>query len=205
MTARQRPPHDAGFLTALSIVFLARRSDLLELDARRRTYQALVEFPGLHLRELARQLKVDPNHAKYHLRYLERHGLVSSRREGGYLRFFPRAQGPIGPTDLVGAADKRILALLRQPLPLHLVLILLEEDEATLGELRLRAGVAASTLLYHVRKLEASGIVTTDRRGRDRRYRLVEPDRLMDHVLRYRPPDALVRGFLEAWEQLEFP
>ena len=33
---------------------------------------------------------METNHAKYHLRYLEKHGLLSSRREEGYWRFFGR-------------------------------------------------------------------------------------------------------------------
>ncbi|MHB1262644.1 MAG: helix-turn-helix domain-containing protein, partial [Thermoplasmatota archaeon] len=66
---------------ALHLVLL-RRDDLLALEARRRVYQNVEEFPGLHLSEVARQCGLETNHAKYHLDALEKHGLVSSRMEG---------------------------------------------------------------------------------------------------------------------------
>ncbi|MBI2077262.1 MAG: helix-turn-helix domain-containing protein [Euryarchaeota archaeon] len=190
-------------MTALWIVFLAKREDLLELETRRRLFEAVTGFPGLHLRELARQLGLDPNHAKYHLTYLEKHGLVSSKKEEGYWRFFPREAGSVGLRDVVSVDKKRVLSFLRRPVPLHTVLILLDRGRATQGELAAVVGVAQATLHYHLGKMEASGLVVSRREGRERVYELPKPDEILELLVRYRPPDALVQGFLDAWEQLE--
>ena len=160
-------------------------------------------MPGLHLSELARQCGLDTNHAKYHLERLERHGLVSRREEGGYSTWFPRKEGPVGPQEAVGADDKRVLALLRQPVPLHAVLVLLDRGESSHAELDAAIPVSRTTLHYHMGKLEAAGVVASWRDGRERRYRLADEDGLMALLVRYRPPDQLVAGFLEAWEALE--
>lgn len=202
MAARPTP---LPVVVALLVVFLVRGGDVLALAARRRLYQYVQEFPGLHLREIARGVELDPNHAKYHLSYLERHGLVSSRREGGYWRFFARTPGPLGPQEVVAPQDKRVLSILRRPYPLHVTLLLLDLGQAPSESLRSTMGVSRSTLQYHLRNMEAAGLLQSRREGRNRIYELVRPEELLGHLLRYRPPDGLVQSFLEAWEQLEFP
>jgi predicted transcriptional regulator len=168
-------------------------------------YRIVEAYPGLHLREVARQAGMDPNHAKYHLNYLERHGLVSSREDGGHLTLFPRAQGPAGLQESVPAGDKGTLALLRQPVPLHATLLLLDRGQASHGELEKAVPVARTTLHYHMAKLERAGVVESLREGRERIYRLRDHDLTLGLLLRYRPPDALVQGFLEAWEAVALP
>lgn len=156
----------------------------------------------MHLSEVARQCGLETNHAKYHLAALERHGLVSSRIEGSMQVFFPRREGPVGPQESVAAEDKPVLALLRQPVPLHAVLVLLDRGECGHADLDEAIPVSRTTLHYHMGKLERGGVVESWRDGRERRYRLKDGDRLLALLVRYRPPDRLVSGFLEAWEAL---
>ena len=189
---------------ALSVyfVFLIRRDDLLELESRRRVFEYVQRFPGLHLREVARGTGLHPNHVKYHLQYLQKHELVSSRKEDGYWRFFPREEGSVGLRETVGADKKHILALLRQPVPLHTVLVLMERTQCSQGELAQAVGVAQATLHYHLGKMERQGLVQSWKDGRERFYRLQDENIVADLLLRFRPPDALVQGFLDAWESL---
>lgn len=143
---------------------------------------------------------MDANQVKYHVGRLERCGLVTSRREGGFLQHFPREEGSLGLREAVPAGEKAALALLRRPVPLHVTLLLLDRGEATHAELLPEVAVAHATLHYHLQRMEAAGLVESAKEGRERRYRLREPDRTEGLLLRYRPPDALVRGFLDAWE-----
>lgn len=167
-------------------------------------YRCVEGFPGLHLREVARQCGMDANHAKYHLGYLEKHGLVSSKEEGGYTLFFPRREGPLGAQEAVDAGDKAVLALLRQPVPLHAVLVLLDRSgDVAHADLDAALDVSRTTIHYHMAKLEKAGVVASRREGRERVYRLVDHDRILALLLRYRPPDSLVAGFLEAWDALD--
>jgi predicted transcriptional regulator len=180
----------------------APHEDLLQLEARRKLYGFVSEFPGLHLAELARLAGLEANHAKYHLAYMEKHGLVSSRDEDGYWRFFPKTEGPIGLQESISAQDKELLALLRQPVPLHVTLILLDKGEASHGEIERQVRVGRTTLHYHVKKLERAGVVIGLKEGRERRYTLADPGHVREVLLRYKPPDALVQGFLEAWDTI---
>src|SRR5687768_1803215 len=144
--------------TALAATSSARE-DLLQLDARRKLYRCVEDYPGLHLAELARLAGLEANHAKYHLAYMEKHGLLSSRDEDGYWRFFPRQEGPIGMQESISAHEKELLALMRQPIPLHVVLILLEGGVASHTEIEKQVRVGRTTLHYHMRKLETAGVV----------------------------------------------
>lgn len=187
----------------LGLLFLAGRKDPLDLDVRRRIFEQVAKYPGLHLREVARALGINPNHAKYHLQRLEKADLVSSRHEDGYWRFWPREKGSIGYRDRLSRQDKAALAVLRRPVPLHVALLLLDRGRATHGDLLDEVDVAHATLHYHMGKMEDSGLVESRKEGRFRWYSLQDPDRVTGLLRQYRPPKTLIRRFLDAWEQVE--
>lgn len=202
MRARLVRPAPQDALARLFLLYLAKREDHLQLDARRRLFQHVQAYPGLHLAEIARGLDMEKTQAKYHLEYLERKGLVSSRRDDAYWRFFPREESAVGEKEVVLREEKTALALLRQSVPLHITLVLLDREELAHHELLDLVPVAHGTLSYHLGKLERAGLVDARKDGRERRYRLREHDRMLALVLRYKPPDALVQGFLDAWDAL---
>lgn len=179
------------------------RERILALGARRRLHEQVQTFPGLHLAELARGLEMDPNHAKYHLDRLERSGLVTSRHEGGFLLYFPREPTAVGLQDAVPAQDKAVLAALRRPVPLHIALLLIDRGRTTHAQLLEDVGVAHGTLHYHLKRMEDAGILTSVKEGRERWYTLADRDTVERLLTKYRPPNALVEGFLDAWEGVQ--
>src|SRR3972149_6933387 len=64
--------------------------EILAVQARRRLCEFVRANPGFHLRELARATDLSITLADYHLRFLEKHELVSSAMDGEYKRFYPR-------------------------------------------------------------------------------------------------------------------
>lgn len=189
-------------LLALYMVVASRRDGLLELESRRRIFEHVLQYPGLHLTEIARGLDMDVNHARYHLDFLERHDLVSARREDGYVRYFARETGPHGPHETLSPREKTLLTMLRRPVPLHVTVLLLEREEATATELLVHLSVGHATLQYHLKRMERAGVLESRKAGRERFYRLPDRETILQLLLRYRPPDALVAGFLDAWEDL---
>lgn len=190
-------------LVTLALSWERERDRVLALGARRRLHTQVNTFPGLHLAELARGLEMDPNHAKYHLDRLERSGLVASRHEGGFLVYFPKEHSELGMRDVIGAQDKAVLAALRRPVPLHIALLLLERGRTTHAQLLAEVGVAHGTLHYHLKRMEDSGVLASLKEGRERWYTLAERDTVERLLTKYRPPNALVEGFLDAWEGMQ--
>ena len=57
--------------------------NVLDTEVRKNLYEYLDEYPGSHLREIARELDLKPSNAAWHLRKLEQTNLVRSRSIGG--------------------------------------------------------------------------------------------------------------------------
>lgn len=195
-------PRELEPAALLWMVFREKREDLLALDARKRLYEHVSAYPGTHLSEVARACGVETNHAKYHLEYLEARGLVTSRKDANYTRWYATRESALGAREELTPREKDLLGQLRREIPLHVTLLLLDRESATHAELLPLVGVAHGTLHYHLKNMERAGIIRGSKEGRERRYVLVERDALLGLLLRYRPPDPLVAGFLEAWEDL---
>ena len=57
--------------------------NVLDTEVRKNLYEYIEEYPGSHLREIARELDLKPSNAAWHLRKLEQTNLVRSRNIGG--------------------------------------------------------------------------------------------------------------------------
>ena len=57
--------------------------NVLDTEVRRNLYQYIDEYPGSHLREIARELNLKPSNAAWHLRKLEQTNLIRSKTIGG--------------------------------------------------------------------------------------------------------------------------
>jgi predicted transcriptional regulator len=141
-----------------------------------RTRKALYDFvrakPGYHLREIARATNLSITLADYHLRFLQKHELVSSAMDGEYKRFYPRyALGDAGARPALTDQEKVTFGFLRQPVPLQAISFLMEREGALHGEILARIPISASTLTHHLKKLLRAGVVARDP---DQRYRIVD-------------------------------
>jgi DNA-binding transcriptional ArsR family regulator len=174
--------------------------EALDLETRRAVYQHLLEYPGLHLRELTREIDLSPTTVRYHLDTLVDADLVTRTDEDGYTRFYPRVESEPGPREVVGADEKELLNLLRQRVPLGIVLHLLNEGPTPQGELAESLDVARSTASYHLDKLQEAGAVTSERDGRSVLYSLVDPVETGDLVHRFEPPRDLADAFADLFE-----
>ncbi len=148
--------------------------DVLAVKTRRDLYQYVRSNPGFHLREIARALNLSITLADYHLRFLEKHDLVSWTMDGEYKRYYPRSR--IGDADARPALsedEKRVLAYLRQPVPFRIVAFLMEREAATHKEILGHVPVSPSTLSHHLKKMQYAGILgkVEDRGG----YRVSNP------------------------------
>jgi len=62
--------------------------NVLDTEIRKNLYEYIDEYPGSHLREIARELDLKPSNAAWHLRKLEQTNLVRSRVIGGKKVFY---------------------------------------------------------------------------------------------------------------------
>src|SRR5512136_827411 len=96
--------------------------EILELDTRRKIFDLVSRNPGLHLSKIAEVLQMSVQLVEYHLLYLEKNVVVYAERESGFTRYYIKGG--------IGTADKKILSLLRQEVPLKITIFLLKNDNS---------------------------------------------------------------------------
>lgn len=169
-------------------------STLFDSELRRRLYVLVQDYPGLHVRELARRLGVKVRGVEYHADVLLREGVLEESRDGAYQRLFPnRRELPL--TD----EERAALGVLRMPVPLALVLALLDEPNG-LGhaELCRRTAASKANASHHLKRLIDCGLVTHD----DARYRLRDPQRTRLLLQAHKPLPDLRSRYADAWASI---
>src|SRR5688572_24203531 len=151
---------------------------LLELISRRRIYEHIQSVPGIHMRRLERELSIPLSTLDYHLRQLERSGLVLARKEGQKKAYFVR--------NTIDAKDQHYLYFLRHRTTRWILLDIMDNPNTSLRQLTERLPVGAPTISYHLKKLTRAEIIRPVWVGRRRSYQVVEPERLTRLFEQYR-------------------
>lgn len=159
---------------------------------RQRILALVREFPGLHLREIARQLDTSVALVEYHAPALEEKGLIHLERDQRYLRLYPeRGSERLTPN------ERRHVAVLRQELPLQVCLRLLDADGPLRhGELVDSLGISKSKLSFHLNKLTDAGLV---HKVDDGAFDLVDREATTDLLVAHRPTPDLRDRFHDLW------
>ncbi|MCK5291119.1 MAG: ArsR family transcriptional regulator [Thermoplasmata archaeon] len=176
--------------------------DLLELDTRRKIFEFIVKFPGVHLRELERSLGMSVQLLDYHLRVLGKGGLVSSTESDKYKRFYAGVKRVEDPKAL-HPDEKDKLAILRQETPLSIVLCLLRVGSARHMDIAGELDIPSSTLSYHLKKLTKGELIEKIPVGEERGFQLKDPESTLKLLIAYRPLSKdMFDRFAEIWRDL---
>lgn len=145
-------------------------------------------YPGLHLREVARQLRTSIALVEYHVPSLLEDGLIERVEAEGAHRLFPAHEGFPRPA----------LAAVRDPKRLHIVLALLEHGALRHAALAELTGLGKSTLTFHLKRLVAADVVRKD--GFEF---CLEDEAVVRRLLeRHQPTPDLVDRFSRVWGDL---
>jgi predicted ArsR family transcriptional regulator len=169
---------------------------ILALETRRRIVALVRDYPGLHLREAARQLDTSVALVEYHVPFLVQSGLVRIESRERYQRLFPvTTDGETG--EPLSKEDRRWLGTLRERLPLQVVLHLLSEDgEARHKDMVESLEMGKSKLTFHLKKLEKAGLVE---KTSDGAFRLTDAKRITRLLLTHKPLPDIQQEFADLW------
>lgn len=172
------------------------RPVVIELEARRRIYDHVVANPGTHLRAIKDELDMPMGQLEYHLHYMEKRGLLDSKEDRYYKRFYPHE---------MSATDRRVLSAIRQEKPRQIVLIVLNEPGIDHKAIQKQMGIGASSLSFYMKDLIDKQVIEKRREGRRSLYHVMDPDRVVKLLITYRPSflDKLVDRFLETWLEVQ--
>jgi predicted transcriptional regulator len=174
-------------------------------EGRSQWAEALLTFvqryPGVHLREIRRRLRIPIGTLDYHLYRLGREGLIAIRFSGGYKCAYPAVVPEMGGP--IPEPDQALLALLRQPVPRSLLLRLYLDGPTPPAGLAADLATTPQNLSYFLRRLETAGVLLREGTGPDRQVRLADPKRVHALLLRFPPlPEDVIDRFLRFWGEL---
>ncbi len=124
-------------------------------ETRASLYDHLRTKPGTYLSALTDAAAVDAPRptVRYHLKVLERRGLVTSEKRRGRRHFFPVGSAPDTLELAMSSASTRA------------ILEALAESADTVSSLAERVDRDPSTVTYHLSRLEDDGLVDRERQG----------------------------------------
>ncbi|XGI83985.1 winged helix-turn-helix transcriptional regulator [Halorutilales archaeon Cl-col2-1] len=165
-----------------------------DLKSRRDIYMEIDSTPGIHFRELLRELDYAQGTLQYQLRQLEDEGLVEVSDDGDYTRYYT--------SDSFESEDKAVMNALRREYSRRIIGHLADEGALSTSELSERIDKSRSTISWHLSRLEEEDVVEKEREGRSVLYSLKEPDKIrrLYTVHRKSFSDRLVDKMLGLWE-----
>lgn len=144
-----------GVLTVGGIKYVTA-DNVLDTSVRKNLYEYIDEYPGSHLREIARELNLKPSNAAWHLRKLEQTNLVRSRAIGGKKVFY-LVEGGID-------ARKEAVAesILRNANALRIMRYLVKNPGKHLVEIAHALQLNHHTVKWHIKKMYLAELVEGD-------------------------------------------
>jgi hypothetical protein len=123
----------------------------LELENRKKIYDLISNYPGLHLRLILRKINLSSGTVRYHMHHLKKRNLIKETYKNGYKRYFT--------TENISNESKKLISLLRETTPKHIILFLLFGKTATKKQLAKELNKTPETIEYYLKKLRKENLI----------------------------------------------
>ncbi|MFB0561776.1 MAG: winged helix-turn-helix transcriptional regulator [Candidatus Lokiarchaeia archaeon] len=143
-----------------------KRLTLLLHPVRREIYRMICEKPGTYFLEIASELATPPGTLSWHLRTLQKSGLIGSFKYGGKLVYYPKV--------LRDEEAEKAFFSLRSETAKNIFQHIVNNPGCHQREIAKNLGVHHDTVRWHVGRMVETGLVDSERDGRKVRYTLGE-------------------------------
>lgn len=126
----------------------SNRSESLDNDVRRRVYEAIERSPGTYPVALAETTGIPRSTIRYHVRVLEKEGLIFGEKIHGKQRYFPR-----------GSDEVELSAVLEDDVRESVLEAIGRSEPVSGSDLATVLDRAPSTVSYHLNRLADAGAV----------------------------------------------
>lgn len=176
---------------------MGEKEAALELETRRNIFAYVSKYPGCHMRKIQRDLDLGMGQAEYHLNFLEEQELLASQTSGNKKRYYV--------ADEVHYPHRKVLGILRQNVPRNIILIVLENQPLSFGDILNQLDISKSTLSFHLKKLEKAGILKVVKEGRQKVYAVKDHKNMVQILITYRSSflDNAVERFIDTWTEVK--
>jgi predicted transcriptional regulator len=179
-----------------------KNKKILNLETRRDIYNHVLRFPGIHLSEICKKLKMRKNNVCYHLDFLKKQNLIETTSDDGYIRYYPakieekdtekiaclfdksyqyenkKRMLSIFKYYIPGRNDRKVLNLIKRPVP-HKIIAFLMIDESSLTEISKCVKKHWTTVKFHLKKLINKDIIESVNYGTEVKYRIKDKEYIL--------------------------
>jgi DNA-binding transcriptional ArsR family regulator len=140
------------FFMSGSIGEKIRRKNVLRNRKRREIYYFVVNFPYSHFRRITRVVGVGPNEGSWHLRILEKMGMIKSEHLGRYLVYHANNSSNMGSQD-------RPASIIPNGNATRILEYLLRNPGVKITNVTRALMMNRNTASYHIKRMQTSGLV----------------------------------------------
>lgn len=162
-----------------------------ELEIRKKIYDLIEKNPGIRFIKIIEILKVSNPLGLYHLRYLEKKDLITIEKEKGSTRFYIKGQ--------IGSFDKKYISILRQEIPLKIILYLLQNPCSRHKDLIQQFNLSPSTISYHIKKLVKNNIIEIEKGAGGYGYKIIDEEKIIKFLFKYKLT-RIATGVQNTWK-----
>jgi predicted transcriptional regulator len=130
--------------------------NVLNTEVRKNLYNYIDEYPGSHLREIARELDLKPSNAAWHLRKLEQTNLIRSRNIGGKRVYYLVEGGVEAQMEAIAES------ILKNKNAREIMLYLRDNPGKHLLEIATALNLNHHTVKWHIRKMYLAELIDGD-------------------------------------------
>lgn len=157
--------------------------------------QLIEKYPGLGLRELARELEVSAQSLKYSTDLLLEQKTITVKKDGKYLRFYAKDFE-------IDDFEEKILNCFRKSQLLNVIMIFLNAYKKNKKEILKNQEIlerievhSAGTITYYLNQLTENSIIEKTKEG----FRLINPALIESLLKKYRPTHSIIDNFINLW------
>ncbi len=165
----------------------------LSVENQRLLFRYISDHPGVHLRGLSEGTGVPLSTVRYHVSFLEKQGILTSRTDGNQKNYFINGK--------VSSPDRAIAPILQQKRFRDIILLLLINPGSIQADVAGELGLKPSTTAKYMSILEDKGVVRSEKDGKGKRCFIDDERRIVELLLTYRRSfwDRFVDNALELY------
>jgi len=143
--------------------------------------QFIQDNPGCHMRHIKREVKMSMGTIQYHLNLLEKQGKVISEKQNFHKYYFP--------VGLFKIEEREILKILNQETAREIIMIILEKTDPTQAEIARHVGIAATSINWHLKRIEETGLIEYIQEGKFKKYKLKIASKQVISIMKHYHPN----------------
>ena len=148
------------------------------VEIRKKIYDFILKYPGLHLSELSRKMDMPKSTINYHLNHLKKQKQIVRKDDDKYTRYYI--------ANNVGENEKKILHILRQETPREIIIYLLLNPNSSQIKISKDLNKHPTTISFHLNKLNNVDMIESMITGNEIKYNIKNSEHVLELFTKYR-------------------